>query len=219
VKAESGNKGAAELAKTTHNSKKSSPVEVLESAVAARRRSQTELSDVGKLLADKSARQLALETTGDLHDAAVLAEIGRLQIFTGLLPRRIAVKQEEDVKAERSLIQATNQFIQEHLGPRVRRLAARTREMVEDELSSHFQDAAARIIAVSQSERVRSIERLAWAASVDPERGAIAHAEGAIKAWAELQAKAESENQANRNGEFTARGGCAAERAISPSRP
>jgi hypothetical protein len=145
------------------------------------------------LLTDKSARQMALETAGDLHDAAVLAEIGRLQIFTGLLPRRIAVKQEEDVKAEKSLIQATNQFIHEHLGPRVRRLAARTRELVEAELSSHFQDAAARIVAVSQSERVRSIEGLAWAASLNPERGAIAHAEGAIRAWAALQAKAESE--------------------------
>jgi hypothetical protein len=98
------------------------------------------------------------------------------------------------VNAERSLIQATNQFIQEHLGPQVRRLAARTREMVEHELSSHFQDAAARIIAVSQSERVRSIERLAWAASLDPEHGAIAHAEGAIRAWAGLQAKTESES-------------------------
>jgi hypothetical protein len=194
VKAPSGKKSPAEIAKSTHNTKKSSPVEVLESALAARRRSQTELSDAGKLLADKSVRQMALETTGNLHDAAVLAEIGRLQIFTGLLPRRIAAKEEEDVKAERSLIQATNQFIQEHLGPRVRRLAARTREMVEHELSSHFQDAAARIIAVSQSERVRSIERLAWAASLDPERGAIAHAEGAIRAWAGLQAKAESES-------------------------
>jgi hypothetical protein len=88
----------------------------------------------------------------------------------------------------------------------VRRLAARTREIVEHELSSHFQDAAARIVAVSQSERVRSIEGLAWAASVNPERGAIAHAEGAIKAWAGLKAKAESENQANGNGEFTAHG-------------
>jgi hypothetical protein len=194
VKAPSGKKSPAEIAKSTHNTKKSSPVEVLESALAARRRSQTELSDAGKLLADKSVRQMALETTGNLHDAAVLAEIGRLQIFTGLLPRRIAAKEEEDVKAERSLIQATNQFIQEHLGPRVRRLAARTREMVEHELSSHFQDAAARIIAVSQSERVRSIERLAWAASLDPERGAIAHAEGAIRAWAGLQAKTESES-------------------------
>jgi hypothetical protein len=192
-KAVSGNNGPAVMAKTIYNTKKSSPVEILESALAARRRSQTELSGVGKLLADKSARQLALETTGDLRDAAVLAEIGRLQIFTGLLPRRIAARQEGDAKAEKSLIQATNQFIQEHLGPQVRRLAARTREIVENELSLHFQDAAARIIAVSQSERVRSIERLAWAASLDPERGAIAHAEGAIRAWAGLQAKAESE--------------------------
>ena len=193
-KAVTGNKGSVVMAKTTHNTKKSSPVEILESALAARRRSQTELSDAGKLLADKSARQMALETTGDLHDAAVLAEIGRLQILTGLLPRRIAAKEEEDVNAERSLIQATNQFIQEHLGPQVRRLAARTREIVENELSLHFQDAAARIVAVSQSERVRSIERLAWTASLDPERGAIAHAEGAIQAWAGLQAKAESES-------------------------
>jgi hypothetical protein len=193
-KAKSGHQVRAAIAKTILNTRKSSPVEILESALAARRRSQTELSGVGKLLADKSARQLALETTGDLHDATVLTEIGRLQIFTGLLPRRIAAKEEEDVNAERSLIQATNQFIQEHLGPQVRRLAARTREMVEHELSSHFQDAAARIIAVSQSERVRSIERLAWAASLDPEHGAIAHAEGAIRAWAGLQAKTESES-------------------------
>ena len=187
-----GNKGAAETAKTTPDGRKNSPVEVLESALAARRRSQTKLSGLGKLLADKSARQRALETTGDIHDPAVLAEIGRLQIFTALLPHRIALQEQEDLKEERSLIQAANQFIQEHLGPCVRRLAARTRERVEHELSSHFQDPAARIIAVSQSERVRSIEALAWAASMDPARGAIAHAEGAITAWAQLSSKSHS---------------------------
>jgi hypothetical protein len=56
--------------------------------------------------------------------------------------------------------------------------------MVENELSSHIRDRAALIIAVAQSERVRIIERLAWAATIQPERGAIAHAEGALKAWA-----------------------------------
>jgi hypothetical protein len=166
------------------NERTPSPLEFLESAIATRRKSKIELSDLGKLLADKSAHQAALETTGDLHNPAILAEIGRLQMLTALLPRRIAAKEEDDVKAEKTLTDATNQFIREHLGPRVRRLAARTRATVEAELSPHFPDAAALIVAVAGSERVRSIAGFDWSASVAPVRGAIPHAEGALKAWA-----------------------------------
>ncbi len=93
--------------------------ELLKSSIAARRKSQTELSNLTKLLAEKSARQAALETTGDLHNAAVLAELGRLQIFTALLPRRIAAQEQDDLKAEQSLTEATNQFIQGNDLPRV----------------------------------------------------------------------------------------------------
>jgi len=158
-------------------------VQQLESAIATRRKSQTELSDLGKLLAETSARQVALEKTGDLHNAAVITELGRLQIFTQLLPRRIAAQEEADARAEETLTQAANQFIQQHLGPRIRRLTARTRAIVEGELSSHFRDPSALIIAVAQSERVRKIESLDWAASLQPMRGAISHAEGALQAW------------------------------------
>lgn len=169
---------------TKDNRTKTSPIQFLESAIAERRKPQAELSELGKLLADKSARQIALETTGDLNDAAVITEIGRLQVFAELLPRRIAVKEQDDAKAEETLTQVTNQFIQEHLGPRVRRLGTRTRVIVESELSSHFREPSALIIAVSQSQRVRSIESLGWTATLQPEQGAIAHAEGALKAWA-----------------------------------
>jgi len=139
-------------------------------AIAARRKSQTELSDLGKLLTDKSARQTALEATGDLHDSTVITEIGRLQIFTALLPRRIAAKEAADAKAEESLIKATNEFIQQHLGPRIRKLAAQTREQVEAELSPHFQDRAALTRAIAESQRVRSIEALAWTSTSHPAR-------------------------------------------------
>lgn len=162
---------------------KADPTKLLESALTARRKSQTELTNLRQLLADKSAQAAALETTGDLHDPAVLAEIGRLQILTGLLPRRIAGTEEQDANAEMDLIHATNQFIQAHLGPRVRRLAAQTRATVEAGLPPHLQHPRIRIEAVAQSERVRTIEALAWSASLTPARGAIAHAEGALKAW------------------------------------
>jgi hypothetical protein len=163
---------------------KTSPIDPLESAIRARRKSQTELSDLGKLLAEKSARQNALEATGDLHDSAVIAEIGRLQIFTGVLPRRIAAKEADDAKAEESLTNATNDFVHKHLGPRIRKLAAQTREKVETELSPHFQDRAALLRAIAQSQQVRSIEALAWTVTSQPARGAMAHAEGALKSWA-----------------------------------
>ena len=174
--------GASDRITLTTN--KPTPVDLLESAVATRRKLQSELSGLAKLLADKSARLAALETTGNLHDAAVLAELGRLQIFTGLLPHRIAAKEAADAKAEQALTQATNQFIREHLGPRVRRLADRTRAMVERELSAHFRDAAAPIVAVSKSERVRSLAGLDWSVSVNPPRGSLEHAQGALNAWA-----------------------------------
>jgi hypothetical protein len=155
----------------------------LESAIAARRKSQTELSDLAKLLANKSVRQAALETAGNLNNPSVLAEIGRLQIFTALLPRRIAAQEEADVNAEKSLTHATNQFIQEHLSPRIQRLSARSRAIVESELSPHFRDTAALKVAVTRSERVRHVESLAWSVSLTPVRGALEHAQGALKSW------------------------------------
>lgn len=167
-----------------HSPDKSSPVQILESAIATRRKSQTELSGLGKSLAEISARQAALEATGDLQDTEVLTELVHLQISTGLLPRRIAVKEECDANAERALTQATNQFIREHLGPRVRLLAERTRALVKAELSPHFPDPAALLVAVMKSERVRTIESLSWSVTDQPPRGALEHAEGALNAWA-----------------------------------
>jgi hypothetical protein len=163
---------------------KTSPIEPLQIALAARRKSQTELSDLNNLLADKSTRQSALEKTGDLHDPSVIAEIGRLQIFTRVLPHRIAAKEADDAQAEESLTTTTNEFIQQHLGPRIRKLATQTREQVETELSPHFPDRAALIVAIAQSQQVRTIEALAWTATSQPPHGAIAHAEGALKSWA-----------------------------------
>jgi hypothetical protein len=104
---------------------KTSPVQRLKSVMAARRKSSDEISELRGMLADKSARRVALETTGDLNDTAVMNEIGKLQVLVELLPRRIAFKEEEDVKAENNLVEATNEFIQKHLSPRVRELAAR----------------------------------------------------------------------------------------------
>ena len=166
-----------------HGGIRCSPVQFLESAIAARRKSQTELSDLRKLLADKSARLANLGITGDLNDAAVLTELVQLQISTGLLPRRIAVKEECDANAEQALTQATNQFIREHLGPRVRRLTAQTREIVKRELSAHFRDLAALEVAVTQSERVRTIECSSWTVTDKPDGGALAHAAGALNSW------------------------------------
>ncbi len=167
---------------------KTSPVKFLESAIAARHKSQTELANLTQLLAEKSARQTALETTGDLHNATVLAEIARLQIFTALLPRRIAAQEQDDVKAEQSLTATTNQFIREQLGPRVRQLAARTRAIVEAELSSHFRDPAALIVAVARSERVRHLAALDRPISLTPPHGALDHAQATLQAWSAADA-------------------------------
>jgi hypothetical protein len=162
-----------------------SPKLDLESAIATRRKSQTELTHLAKLLGEKSVRQTALETAGNLHNPAVLAEIGRLQIFTALLPRRIAAQEENDLKSEQSLIEGTNQFIRDHLSPRVKRLAARTRAIVEAELSPHFRDAAALAVAVARSERVRRLQELDCPVSLAPARGALEHAQTALKSCAE----------------------------------
>jgi hypothetical protein len=168
---------------TKDHSMKTSPVQHLESIIAARRKSQAEMSELGRLLADKTARRVTLETTGNLDDVSVITELGQLQVFVELLPRRVAAKEEDDVKAEKTLTQATNEFICLHLGPRVRQLATRTRAIVKTELSSHFRDPSDLIRAVAQSQRVRSIEALDWSVTFQPARGAIAHAEGALKAW------------------------------------
>jgi len=55
--------------------------------------------------------------------------------------------------------------------------------MVEKQLSSHIHEPSALIRAVLQSERMQSTKRLDWSVSLEPERGAIFHAEGALKAW------------------------------------
>ncbi len=162
---------------------KSSPVQQLKAAMAARRRREAEIAALREMLAEKSARQVELETSGDLGEAAVVNEIGKLQVLVGLLPRRIASKEQQDVKAEESLVAATNEFIREHLGPRVRNLEARTRVVVEKELAPHLPEPSALMRAVAGSERVRSIALLDWSVTIKPERGAMAHAEGALKAW------------------------------------
>jgi hypothetical protein len=166
--------------------KVASPAQQLESVMAARHRSQVEISELRAMLAEKSARQAALETAGDLGESAVLSEIGKLQVLVELLPRRIAFREAEDVKAEEALVQATNTFIQEHLGPRARQLETRTREIVEKELSRDISEPSALMRAVARSERVQSVERLALAVSLRPPGGAVMHAERTLKAWGAL---------------------------------
>jgi len=144
-----------------------------------------EVAGLRGMLAEKTARRADLETTGDLNDSAVTNELCKLHVLVELLPRRIAFKEDESAKVAENLVAVTNGFIRENLGPRVRELAARTRVIVEKELSSHILDRSALIRAVVGSERVRDIERLNWPASVQPDRGAMAHAEGALKAWAD----------------------------------
>jgi len=135
------------------SSDKTSPVQHLESIIAIRRKSQAEMTELERLLADKSARRLALETSGDLNDAAVITEIGHLRVFVEVLPKRIAIKEKEDGKAEETLTEATNEFIREHLGPRVQRLAARTRTVVENELSPHFAEPSALMALIEWGEK------------------------------------------------------------------
>jgi hypothetical protein len=159
------------------------PPAALQRSLAARRKSQTDLSNLINLLTEKSTRQNALEKTGNLHDPAAIAEIGSLHIFTRILPQRIAAQETDDTQAEESLTKATNEFVHKHLGPRIRRLAAQTREQVETELTPHFRDRAALIVAIAQSQRVRTIETLSWTATSHPKHGAITHAEGALQAW------------------------------------
>lgn len=159
---------------------------MLKAAIAQRRKSQAEVGELRTMLAEKAEGRRDLETGGDLNDAKVISEIGKLQVLVELLPRRIAFKEEEDAKAEKDLVEATNEFIREHLGPRVRQLATRTRVIVENEMSSHVRGASALMVAVAKSERVRTIERMDCAVSLEPERGAIFHAEGALKAWTEV---------------------------------
>jgi len=78
----------------------------------------------------------------------------------------------------------TNEFIRGHLGPRVVQLEERTRVIVHKELTAHIRDQGALMRAVAGSERVRSFGRLTCAVSLQPQRGAMEHAEGALKAWA-----------------------------------
>jgi hypothetical protein len=165
------------------NGAKSSPVQQLKAAMAVRQRSQAEIAGLRELLAEKSARRVALETNGDLNSGFVITEIGKLQVLTELLPRRIAFKEEEDVKAEENLVAATNDFIRGALAPRLQQLEERTRVIVEKELSVHIHDAARLFRAVAGSERVRAVGRLSCAVSFQPQWGAMVHAEGALKAW------------------------------------
>jgi hypothetical protein len=148
----------------------------VDKAMAARRRMMAELTGLRRRLAENSVRLAELERSGDINDAAVLGEIGRLQVLAGLLPGRIAAREVEDENSEEDLTAAVNQFIREHLNPRVRRLIERTRAVVEGELAPHFRDRAAL--------RVRKVESLAWSVTAHPVRGAMEHAEGALKSWA-----------------------------------
>jgi len=102
------------------NGAKASPAQGLKAVMAARRKSQAEISELREMLVEKSARQVELETTGNLGEVAVVNEIGGLQVLVKLLPRRIAFKEKEEAKAEETLVAATNEFIREHWAARSR---------------------------------------------------------------------------------------------------
>jgi hypothetical protein len=170
--------------RTPHSTINYQPSTSLSSALTARRKFQTDLSALNQLLTEKAARQSALEKTGDLHNPAVITEIATLQVFTRILPQRITAQEADDATAEQNLIKATNDFIHQYLGPRIRKLAFEKREKVTAELKPHHRDPRSLIVAVTQSQELRTIESLSRPITSQPPHGAIAHAEGTLKAWA-----------------------------------
>ena len=162
-----------------------SPIQRLESAIAKRRRIRAEICELRRRLTETSARREALAISGELDDPAVLTELGQLLVLVEVLPRRIAFREENEAKEEEALAQATNAFIGKELGPRVRRLRERTRTVVQAELSAHIHDPAMLMRAVAESERVRRLSQLERSVTLQPAHGAIAHAEGVVKAWAD----------------------------------
>lgn len=110
----------------------------LQAALAKRNNIESQIPGLQKLANDKAARLAELENSCDLSDEKALAEIGRLQALTVLLPRRMAAREAALFLANKELLDAANNFICKNHGPRVRELNIRAEAKVRKELAGHF---------------------------------------------------------------------------------
>jgi hypothetical protein len=138
---------------------------------------QTEFSKFDKLQAELAelrtysettiAWRASQERTCDLSDKAALAEIGRLQVLTGLLPGRIAAREEALIQAEADLLLAAHSFIRETLGPQARQLLSHTREKIKPSLQPLYSDADELEKAIEKTDTVQQADQLLSAVRID----------------------------------------------------
>ena len=128
---------------------------------------QNELAELRTLTESTSAWRAQQERTCDLSDKAALAEIGRLQVLTGLLPGRIAAREEALVQAEADLLLSAHSFIQATLGPQARQLLANVKEKIKSSLQALFSDEGELRNAIEKTDTVQQVDQLVASIRVD----------------------------------------------------
>lgn len=136
---------------------KNNPVEAALKDVQNR---SAELVALQKQAKDSDARLELLVEDADLADKAALTEIGHLQIFEALIPRRIAKREEAFVQAEADLLKTCHTFISEQHSPRVKELVVLAETRTAEALRPHFAQEKDLELAVSNSTLVIEVKSL-----------------------------------------------------------
>jgi hypothetical protein len=140
---------------------KNSPTAVVTDAIDVLKKAQQAVVDAESSHTQHSARLDVLLLNGDLNDAAVLSEIGKLNIFVSVYPRRSVLQQEAIVAADTAARAVVEEFKAKVMIPRARALRDRVQKKVESDLRPHYRDKDALAHAVSSSHSMREVELLA----------------------------------------------------------
>ncbi len=117
---------------------KNSPTEPIKKQLEALSTLNIEAEKCRTKLANVESDLASLISTGNLDNEETLNRIGRLEILSRVLPARIAEREQARTRGKEDLQATCHDFIEAHLGPRLRELAINARAKVKATLSKAF---------------------------------------------------------------------------------
>jgi hypothetical protein len=135
--------------------------QIVTDAISNLKNARKAIVDAEAQFVQDSARLDELLLQGDLKNETVLTEIGRLNIFVSVHPRRLLLQQNAAGAAETKAFEAVETFKKQTMIPACRELKERMRVKVETELRPHFGATKEGLAtAVQSSSSMRELENL-----------------------------------------------------------
>ncbi|MGO9203123.1 MAG: hypothetical protein ACLQM8_21595 [Limisphaerales bacterium] len=160
-------------------------IALLESALETVLASQEKLRREEAVVTRAAAELAEIECAGDLEDQVVVARAGALFTIATLAPKRRAALQEKLLDAQKTLVEARDDFFRSHVHPRFKDIHNRAISKAEKALAPYYSDPNSLRQAALRSDLLKKLPGLSeHLIGNNSPNEAVARARSLIALWA-----------------------------------